>query len=238
MNLELENRYRIISALLLMNGLLLGAVWAALTADITPKAVLFIQPYVHLGEVFSPLTGAVAMLAAGVGLISRRRFGFVLTAYTLTVWMLLSVVAMFSAPLSEAVIAAANLAVFGSALYLVLEEKDLFTQELPEVIQMISFLMFLGGWIGMSYGVNHILYTSTLGVTLMFGGGLLMMEAAIGLAAKSRVGLWFSMGVLLTAVVVDSGFLLFDSGYQYFYRLTLNAVGFYYLHHHQDAFYS
>jgi len=235
---SLKDVYNWIAGLLLLQGLTFSAVWLLLVTETFSEAVVLIRPYIFLGEIFSPLSIGLAMIASGIGLLLKVRFGFILSSYTLTVWTLLSLITLFVAPMNYVALAAVNLFVFGAALYRFVRERELFLQELPDIVQIISILMFIGGFIGLSYGLNHILYASTLYTTLILGGGILMMQASVGLAAKSKVGLWFSMGILITAVIADSGFLIVKGGYEHFYRLTLNAVGVYYLQYHQDAFYN
>jgi hypothetical protein len=234
---SLSDIYNWIAALLILYGAALSAVWLLIVTDAASSVVMFIRPYIYLGEIFSPLSIGIAMLASGIGLLLKMRFGFILSAYTLTVWCLMSVIALFIAPMETVWLSLANTAVFGAALHRFVRQRDFFMQELPDIIQIISLLMFVGGYIGLSYGLNHIIYTSTLQTTLILGGGLLMMQASIGLAARSKVGLWFSMGVLLTAVLFDSGILLIGGSYENFYRLTLSAVAVYYLQLHKNDFY-
>lgn len=234
---HVEDKYNWIAALLTLNGLLLSAVWVLLKAG-NHGAVVLVRSYIPLGDFFSPLSAGLILILAGIGLFSRRRFGFIMAAYTLAVWTLMSVVALFMAPMDSTLIALLNIIVFGASLHHFTVNRKIFMKDLPEIIHVISFLMFLGGWIGFSYGINHILYTSTLQTTFILGAGLLMMEGAVALAAKSKLGLWYSIGVLLAAVLFDSFMLLSEGGYQPFYRLTLNAVGVYYLQHHQNVFYS
>ena len=176
------------------------------------------------------------MIVAGMGLLSKRRFGYVLSAYTLTVWTILSVIALFASPLSQAAVAVVNIVVFGGALHHFLEKKHVFVQDMPEIIHVISFLMFLAGWLGLSFAVNHIIYTTTLHTALVLGGSLLMMEGAVGIASKSRIGLWFSVAVLVSVVILESTFMMLDGGTQYLYRITLSTVGVYYLYAHRQIF--
>lgn len=235
---ELKTHYKLTAVFLMLYGALMSSVWFVMVMDISRQAVLLVQPYVYLGSAFSPLSVGIAMILAGLGLLSGRRFGFILTAYVLTVWVLLSVVALFLAPMNHVLTALINVGVFGAGMYHFVQNRQIFMQDLPEIIQAISFLMFLGGWLGLSHAINHILYTPTLQITLLLGGSLLVWEGSAGLAAKSRIGLWFSMAVLLTAVLFDSMFLLTEGGSHYLYRLTLSAVAVYYLRSHQDAFYN
>lgn len=233
----LRNIYNWIAGLLLINGLWFSAVWVFLVTDTTTAVIGTIQPYIYLGEIFSPLAIGLAMTISGIGLLLKRRFGFILSAYTLTMWTLLSAIALFIAPMENAPLILFNFIIYGAALHRFVRERELFMRDLPDIIQIISIVMFIAGYIGLSFGLNYIIYNSTLYNTLVLGGGLLMMQGSVGLAARSKVGLWFSMGVLLTAILFDSGFLLSEGGYEHFYRLTLNAVGLYYLQYHKDDFY-